>query len=51
MKASYVEGPKALANFERFARSVFQAPKPAMNPKKQRSKPATLRKSKRSDKD
>jgi hypothetical protein len=49
MKAAYIEGPKALENFERFAKTVLQSPKPALraNPKNKTSP----RKPKRSDKD
>ena len=46
----YTEGPEALANFERFATAILQAPKPKIKAKK-RPKAATSRKPKRSDRD
>jgi hypothetical protein len=46
----YIEGPKALDNFEQFATAVLQAPKPKIKAKQQ-SKAATSRKSKNVDKD
>jgi hypothetical protein len=46
----YIEGPEAFANFERFATAILQAPKPKIKAKK-RSKAATSRKPKRSDRD
>lgn len=44
----YIEGPEALANFERFTTAILQA-----NPKKkkQAKKPASVRKPKKSDRD
>jgi len=44
-KAEYVEGPQAVANFERFATAVMQAPKPSKNPRK-----LSTAKTKKSDK-
>jgi hypothetical protein len=46
----YREGPEAKKKFEQAMRTIFQAPK-ADNPKKRKPKLATVRKSKRSDKD
>jgi len=49
MKPEYIEGPQALANFERFATAILQA-----NPKKKKKqikKSASVRKPKPSDKD
>lgn len=49
MKPDCIEGPEALANFERFATTILQAsPK---KKKKQAKKPASVRKPKKSDKD
>jgi len=45
--AAYHEGPEAKERFEQAMRAAFQTPKP----KKQKAKPATSRKTKRSDKD
>jgi hypothetical protein len=45
----YREGPEARENFEQAMRAAFQSPKP--KPKKQKTKPATFRKTNRSDKD
>jgi hypothetical protein len=50
MKTEYIEGPDAFANFEQFAKTVLQAPKPKIKAKK-RPKDATSRKSKNADKD
>jgi len=50
MKTEYIEGPKALENFEEFGRAILQAPKPKIKAKKQ-PKAATSRKSKNADKD
>jgi hypothetical protein len=47
----YREGPEAKENFERAMKSLFQAPKLSPKKRKQKNKPATLRKTKRSDKD
>jgi hypothetical protein len=49
MKAEYVEGPKALENFEQLAKAALQSPRPSIlkNPKKK----ASTRKPKNSDKD
>jgi len=44
----YIEGPEALANFERFATAILQA---SPKKKKQAKKPASERKRKKSDKD
>jgi hypothetical protein len=44
----YREGPEALANFERFATAILQAP--TKKKKKQAKKPASLKKPKKSDK-
>jgi hypothetical protein len=49
MAAQYREGPEAKERFEQAMRAAFQTPKPKL--KKQKSKPATFRKTKRSDKD
>jgi len=49
-QTEYVEGPEALENFERFASTVLQA-HPRKKKAKKQAKPATSRKSKRSDKD
>jgi hypothetical protein len=49
MKPIYTEGPKALENFERLATAILQAP--AKKQKKRASKPASVRKPKKSDKD
>jgi hypothetical protein len=46
----YIEGPEALANFERFGRAILQAPKSKLKGKRQ-PKPVTSRKPKRADKD
>ncbi len=46
----YIEGPEALENFERFTTAILQAPVSKKKAKEQ-AKPATSRKSKRSDKD
>jgi hypothetical protein len=53
MKAEYREGPEAKERFERGMRALFQVPKAEIlkTQKKQAKRPATLRKSKRSDKD
>jgi hypothetical protein len=45
----YREGPEAKERFEQAMRAAFQTPKPKR--KKQKPKPATFRKTKRSDKD
>jgi hypothetical protein len=49
MKPEYIEGPRALENFEQLARTVLQSPKPSVlkNPKKKTSS----NKPKNSDKD
>ncbi len=48
----YNEGPKALERFEQGMKALFKVPKSAVvSPKKKQVQPATLRKSKRSDKD
>ena len=44
----YREGPEAKEKFEQAMRAIFRAAKPA---KQKKDKPATLRKTKRSDKD
>jgi hypothetical protein len=49
MKTDYIEGPKALENFEQLAKAVLQAPKPAV--KKNSKKKTSARKTKNSDKD
>jgi len=46
----YREGPEAKERFEQAMRAAFQTPKPKKT-KKQKNKPATFRKTKRSDKD
>jgi hypothetical protein len=43
-----IEGPEALANFERFASAILQA---SPKKKKQAKKPASGRKPRKSDKD
>jgi hypothetical protein len=48
MKPEYVEGPKALENFEQLAQAVLQSPKPSI-PKNPKTK--VSRKPKNSDKD
>jgi hypothetical protein len=48
MKAEYVEGPKALENFEQLAKTVLQSPKPSIL---KNSKKKISRKPKNSDKD
>jgi hypothetical protein len=45
----YTEGPEALANFERFATAILQAP--VEKQKKQPKKAASLKKPKKSDRD
>jgi hypothetical protein len=48
----YIEGPEALENFKRGMKALFKVPKSAvLTGKKQARRPATSRKSKRSDKD
>ncbi len=49
MKAEYIEGQKALENFEQLAKAVLRAPKPVItnNPKKK----IASRKPKKSDRD
>jgi len=48
----YTEGPKATENFERGMVALFKVPKTAvLKTNKQAKKPASLRKTKRSDKD
>jgi len=49
MAPEYREGPEAKERFEQAMRAAFQTPKPKR--KKQKTKPATFRKTKRSDKD
>jgi len=49
MKAEYVEGPKALENFERLAKSALQSPRPSIL--KNSKKKISSRKPKNSDKD
>ena len=53
MKAEYTEGLEAKERFERGMKALFQVPKVDVvkKEKKQAKKSATLRKSKRSDKD
>jgi hypothetical protein len=46
----YIEGPKALENFERGMIAVFKVPKIAIGPRKKGRKMTTARKKKRSDK-
>jgi hypothetical protein len=45
----YIEGPEALANFEKFASAILQAP--GKKKKKQSKKTASQRKPKKSDTD
>jgi hypothetical protein len=47
----YIEGPKALENFERLARAVLQAPRPTKKGKQKDKPSASRRKQKSSDKD
>jgi len=47
----YIEGPKALENFERGMKALFKAPKAGIVPQKKQPKMPTLRKTKRSDRD
>lgn len=51
MKPEYIEGPKALENFERLARAVLQAPRPIKKGKRKDKPTASRRKAKSSDKD
>jgi hypothetical protein len=54
MKPEYTEGPKALKNFERGMKALFQVPKPAIVQRKKRTlkaKAPSVRKPKSSDKD
>lgn len=53
MTTEYREGPEAKGRFERGMKALFQVPKAEVvkKQKKQAKKAATLRKSKRSDKD
>lgn len=49
--AEYIEGPKALENFERGMVALFKVPKTAVLPKNKRArKPARVRKKTDSDK-
>jgi hypothetical protein len=50
MAPEYREGPEARERFEQAMRTAFQAPKPKTS-KKEKPKPATVRKTKRADKD
>jgi len=46
MKAEYKEGPEARENFEKLAKTLFQAPKPETTKKKrQAGKPTSRKKS------
>lgn len=47
MKPEYIEGPKALENFEQLATAVLQAP--VKKKKKQAKKPASQEKPQKSD--
>jgi len=49
-QSEYIEGPEAFANFERFAKSALQGPKPKQKTKKRPKKAAPKLKPK-SDKD
>jgi hypothetical protein len=49
MKPEYTEGPEALDNFKNLATAILQAP--AKKKKKQTKKPASRKKSKKSDRD
>ena len=51
MKPEYREGPEAKENFEQAMKAAFQAPKSLLKKREQKKKPATFRKTKRSDKD
>jgi hypothetical protein len=46
----YIEGPKALENFERGMIALFKVPKTAIGPRKKGRKLITAHKKKRSDK-
>ena len=50
-ESEYIEGPKALANFEQGMKSLFKVPKAAIVPLKKRVKAASERKPKKTDKD
>jgi hypothetical protein len=47
---AYIEGPKALENFEQFATTILRAPKPNLKDRK-KPKPTTNRKPKKNDDD
>ena len=52
MKTEYIEGPKALGNFERLATAILKVAKAGGRKETEKSsKPASERKSKSSDKD
>jgi len=51
-QTEYTEGPKAMANFEKMATAIFQAPKPeGRKTRKKSSKKASERKPEINDKD
>jgi hypothetical protein len=47
----YIEGPKALENFEKAMTTIFKAPKPTKKGKQKDKPTASQRKPKSSDKD
>ena len=52
MRAEYREGPEAKESFEKMAKALFQMSKPTSRKQQSKNnKPASVRKSKRSDKD
>lgn len=53
MKSEYIEGAKALGNFEGGMKALFKAPKAAIVQagKKKQKKASSVRKQKRTDKD
>jgi len=52
MKHEYAEGQEVTEKFEQAMKTLFQTPKPEIEPKKQRTpKAISVRKTKRSDKD
>jgi hypothetical protein len=51
MKPEYIEGPKALGNFESGMRTIFKASKPVKRGKKKATRSSPSRKQKSRDKD
>lgn len=52
MKPEYIEGQKALENFEQAMKTIFKAPKAVIErAKKKQKKASSLRKAKRADRD